>query len=184
MAEMENAGHREGLFSGELARWRDDVEAAVWDHRICERLAGLNSRAEALSEVKVYLKEAWEIMGPSFLESVAVMAKAKGLRLQGVCEFGFGGEPVRKRDGGVEGSRKEGREFVGGDRSELEDDDNENDDEEDDDDDDDACCMEDENQGKEEDLEERVGASVDLNQELPAEGEKGLFCFNPLKNNS
>nr|KYP44525.1 Telomeric repeat-binding factor 2 [Cajanus cajan] len=61
--------------SGELARWRDDVEAAVWDPRVRERLAGLNSRKEAFDEVGAYLKEAWEAMGPSFLES---MSNAKG----------------------------------------------------------------------------------------------------------
>ncbi|ESW18874.1 hypothetical protein PHAVU_006G078200 [Phaseolus vulgaris] len=66
---------RSGLVSGELARWRDDLEAALGDSRACERLADLNSRREAMNEVRAYLKEAWESMGPSFLESVAAMSK-------------------------------------------------------------------------------------------------------------
>jgi len=66
---------RSRLVSGELARWRDDVEAALGDSRACERLADLNSRREALNELRAYLKEAWESMGPSFLESVAAMSK-------------------------------------------------------------------------------------------------------------
>ncbi|KHN14577.1 hypothetical protein glysoja_045012 [Glycine soja] len=40
-----------------------------------ERLAGLNSRRDAMNEVRVYLKEAWEMMGPSFLETVAATEK-------------------------------------------------------------------------------------------------------------
>ncbi|KAG2395005.1 uncharacterized protein HKW66_Vig0076200 [Vigna angularis] len=66
---------RSGLVSGELAQWRDDVEAALGDSRACERLADFNSRREAMKEVRAYLKEAWESMGPSFLESVAAMSK-------------------------------------------------------------------------------------------------------------
>ncbi|KAL2333070.1 hypothetical protein Fmac_014283 [Flemingia macrophylla] len=65
---------RSGIASAELARWRDDVEAAVSDPRVRERLAGMNSRTEAFDEVRSFLKEAWQAMGPSFLESV----KAKG----------------------------------------------------------------------------------------------------------
>ncbi|XP_014489681.1 uncharacterized protein LOC106752502 isoform X1 [Vigna radiata var. radiata] len=66
---------RSGLVSGELVRWRDDVEAALGDSRACERLADFNSRREAMKEVRAYLKEASESMGPSFLESVAAMSK-------------------------------------------------------------------------------------------------------------
>ncbi|RDY07523.1 hypothetical protein CR513_08353, partial [Mucuna pruriens] len=71
-------GRRSELVCGELARWRDDVEAALCDPRVCQRLADLNSRRDALNEVRAYLKEAWETMGPSFLESVAALSKAKG----------------------------------------------------------------------------------------------------------
>ncbi|XP_061356953.1 uncharacterized protein LOC133301342 isoform X2 [Gastrolobium bilobum] len=173
VTEMTAEGRRSGLFSGELTRWRDDIEAALWDHGVSERLASLNSRRDALKKVKVYLNEAWEIMGPSFLDSVATLSKANGLRPEGVCEYALGDESMGKRDGGMEGSAKERRDSVGGDRSDS---DNDNDD-------DDACCMQNvavtgEVQGKEQ-LEERVGASVDTNQEvggldLPTQGNKGL----------
>nr|KYP40008.1 hypothetical protein KK1_038685 [Cajanus cajan] len=64
---------------GELARWRNDVDAAVWDPRFCERIAGLNSRKEAFDEVGAYLKEAWEELGPSFLESMSNVKGQEGL---------------------------------------------------------------------------------------------------------
>ncbi|OIW14097.1 hypothetical protein TanjilG_19476 [Lupinus angustifolius] len=146
VTRMESAGRRSGLFSEELVRWRDDLEAAVWDTRVCERLVQLNSRTEAFSEVKVYLKEAWEGIGPSFLDSVEVMTKAKG--------FGFdvGGESVMNSDGG----------------------DNDNDNGNHNNDGHGACGVENENQGNEKELEQRVGASIDLNHQLPAEKEKEI----------
>ncbi|KAK7387299.1 hypothetical protein VNO78_27999 [Psophocarpus tetragonolobus] len=67
-----------GLVSGELKRWRNDIDAAIGDSRVRERLAGLNSRRDAMIEVRAYLKEAWETMGPSFLEKVAAMLRKKG----------------------------------------------------------------------------------------------------------
>ncbi|KHN18665.1 Telomeric repeat-binding factor 1 [Glycine soja] len=52
-----------------------------------ERLAGLNSRRDAMNEVRVYLKEAWEMMGPSFLETVAATEKKND---EGACDNGSG----------------------------------------------------------------------------------------------
>ncbi|XP_019418993.1 PREDICTED: uncharacterized protein LOC109329694 isoform X5 [Lupinus angustifolius] len=153
VAKLESAGRRGGLFSEELVRWRDELEAAVWDTRVCERLVGLNSRTEALNEVNVYLKEAWEILGPSFLDSVAAMAKAKGLH------FDFGGESVGNRNGGLEVSAN-----VDGNDDDANNHDNDNDGY-----DGGACHKEDKNLDKEDDSEERVGAFVDLNHDLAAE---------------
>ncbi|KAH1226164.1 Single myb histone 4 [Glycine max] len=65
------------LVSGELARWRDVVEDAFGDSRARQRLVGLNSRRDAMKEVRVFLKEAWGAMGPSFLETVAAKEKNK-----------------------------------------------------------------------------------------------------------
>ncbi|XP_019418991.1 PREDICTED: uncharacterized protein LOC109329694 isoform X3 [Lupinus angustifolius] len=171
VAKLESAGRRGGLFSEELVRWRDELEAAVWDTRVCERLVGLNSRTEALNEVNVYLKEAWEILGPSFLDSVAAMAKAKGLH------FDFGGESVGNRNGGLEVSAN-----VDGNDDDANNHDNDNDgDASNHDNDGDAsshdndgydggaCHKEDKNLDKEDDSEERVGAFVDLNHDLAAE---------------
>ncbi|XP_019418992.1 PREDICTED: uncharacterized protein LOC109329694 isoform X4 [Lupinus angustifolius] len=162
VAKLESAGRRGGLFSEELVRWRDELEAAVWDTRVCERLVGLNSRTEALNEVNVYLKEAWEILGPSFLDSVAAMAKAKGLH------FDFGGESVGNRNGGLEVSAN-----VDGNDDDANNHDNDNDGDASSHDNDGydggACHKEDKNLDKEDDSEERVGAFVDLNHDLAAE---------------
>ncbi|KAL2955866.1 hypothetical protein AAZX31_18G052100 [Glycine max] len=80
---------RSGLVSGELVRWRDEIENALGeDSRAArERLAGLNSRRDAMNEVRVYLKEAWEMMGPSFLETVAATEKKND---EGACDNGSG----------------------------------------------------------------------------------------------
>ncbi|KAL1332407.1 hypothetical protein HN51_061221 [Arachis hypogaea] len=66
------------LFFDEIARWRDDIEAALFDTRVSDRLKELNTRNDAFTEVRFYLQEVWETMGPSFLESVAEMTKNKG----------------------------------------------------------------------------------------------------------
>ncbi|KAE9598896.1 putative transcription factor MYB-HB-like family [Lupinus albus] len=224
VTRMESAGRRSRLFSEELARWRDDLEAAVWDTRVCERLVQLNSRTEAFNEVKVYLKEAWEGMGPSFLNSVE--AKTKGFG------FDFGEESVRNRGGGLEFSGNvdgndndnhvndadvnhvndaddnhvndaddnhvndadvnhvndaDDNHVNDADDNHVNDaDDNHNnvaDDDSDSDNDNDnhnnndgrdACCVENENHGNENELEQRVGASIDFNHQLLAEKEKEI----------
>ncbi|XP_057428998.1 uncharacterized protein LOC130722323 [Lotus japonicus] len=103
VAALSEAGRASGLVSDDLERWRDDVEAALWDPRVSERIAGLNTRWVAMVEVRGYLKEAWEIMGASFLDLMATGSKGKGLCLGGVCE----NDSVRKRgDGGLECSAK------------------------------------------------------------------------------
>ena len=187
VAEMER--RRGELFSGEMARWSDEVEAALWDPRVSERLASLNSRNDAFNEVRVYLKEAWGTMGPSFLDSVAAMSKKKkekrkekkkkGLRSavvaegcpEGVCGNASGAEPVRERG--------ERRDLVGGD--------NHNDNHNNNDDDDDgggACCMEGVimnggNEGKEQ-LEERgdlVGGDNDVDVHDDDGGGVGPCCM-------
>lgn len=58
-------------------QWHDEIEDALGEDskETRERLAGLNSRRDAMNEVRVYLKEAWEMMGPSFLETVAATEK-------------------------------------------------------------------------------------------------------------
>ncbi|CAL0334750.1 unnamed protein product [Lupinus luteus] len=169
VTRMESAGRRSGLFSEELARWRDDLEAAVLDTRVCERLVQLNSRTEAFNEVKVYLNEAWEGMGPSFLDSAEAMAKAKGFG------FDFGGESVMNHDGGLEflanvdGNDNDNRNH----NSDVVDD-SDNDNDNHNNDGHGACLVENENQSNEKELEERVGASIDLNHQLPAEKAKEI----------
>ncbi|XP_027190658.1 uncharacterized protein [Cicer arietinum] len=145
---------RSGIFSDELIQWAEDIEAALWDVRVSERLVGLNTRRDAMNEVKRYLKEAWGLMGPSFLDSMASFSKAKDSRPEGVCEIASGGEMLRKRDD----LGKEKMYYVGDG-----DDKNDNDNVVDDSDDDVAEVSE--NLGDEQ-LEERVGTSVDPNQEV------------------
>ncbi|KAK7305531.1 hypothetical protein VNO77_43437 [Canavalia gladiata] len=158
---MAEEGSRSELLSGDLRRWRDDLEAALWDPKVCERLASLNSRTEALNEVRGYLKEAWEVMGPSFLDSVAALSKAKGLCPKRVCETALGGESLRKH----EGPTKEKGESVSG----VDSSDDNNDNANANDHDDDGACMEDvalQNENQEQ-LEERV-------DDLPSQRDKAV----------
>lgn len=70
-------------------QWHDEIEDALGEDskETRERLAGLNSRRDAMNEVRVYLKEAWEMMGPSFLETVAATEKKND---EGACDNGSG----------------------------------------------------------------------------------------------
>ncbi|KAK7302109.1 hypothetical protein RJT34_12989 [Clitoria ternatea] len=182
VANLAAEGRRSELISGELTRWRDDVDAALWDPRVRKRLASLNSRREALNEVGVFLQEAWELMGPTFLDSVAAMSK--GLCPERVCQFALGGEVIGKREVGLEGSRTERRDSVGGGYQSVNGNDNFNNDDDDDNsngDDaynDEACCMEDgavqdENQGRKQ-LEERVEENEEVGRsDLHTQRDKG-----------
>ncbi|KAJ9698885.1 hypothetical protein PVL29_007788 [Vitis rotundifolia] len=68
--KMENSATA-GLVSDQLRKWRDDIEAAVWDARVCEDILAKNTRNDALRLVRAYVAEAWAIMGPPFLELAA-----------------------------------------------------------------------------------------------------------------
>ncbi|CAL5386295.1 unnamed protein product [Camellia sinensis] len=60
-----------GLVSDELLGWKDEIEAAVWDASVCENVRMKKRGNAALEAVRLYVVEAWESMGPSFLELVA-----------------------------------------------------------------------------------------------------------------
>ncbi|KAK9287626.1 hypothetical protein L1049_016063 [Liquidambar formosana] len=65
------------LVSDQLKYWKDDIEAAVWDSKVCENILMMNTRNKALKAVTVYIAEAWKFMGPTFLEFVAqIMSKS------------------------------------------------------------------------------------------------------------
>ncbi|XP_015951523.1 uncharacterized protein LOC107476251 [Arachis duranensis] len=70
---------RSKLFSYELAQWMENIEAAVVDTEIYQRLAKLNTRYDAFSAVRVYLQKVWETMGPCFLDTLAEMT-FKGMK--------------------------------------------------------------------------------------------------------
>uniref|UniRef100_A0A5B6ZKH7 Uncharacterized protein n=1 Tax=Davidia involucrata TaxID=16924 RepID=A0A5B6ZKH7_DAVIN len=61
---------KSGLISDELRSWKDDIDAAVWDASISENLRMRIKGIDAVEAVRVYVAEAWERMGPSFLELV------------------------------------------------------------------------------------------------------------------
>ncbi|GAB4855878.1 hypothetical protein Ancab_024517 [Ancistrocladus abbreviatus] len=68
-----------GLVSEKLMKWREDIEAAMWDSDVCERILMKNTRNEALKAIRVYLAEALEDLGPSFLELAAqAMSNTRG----------------------------------------------------------------------------------------------------------
>lgn len=74
VGDMENLGKSE-LVTDELRRVGDELEAAVWDAKVATRLLKMNTRNEALEAVRVYLREAWDLMGHSFLESAAAVTE-------------------------------------------------------------------------------------------------------------
>ncbi|OMO57264.1 hypothetical protein CCACVL1_25869 [Corchorus capsularis] len=59
--------HSTHLIDPELAQWRTDVEAALWDSEASQRLLRLNTRRDALHHLRVYLKEARSLIKPAFL---------------------------------------------------------------------------------------------------------------------
>ncbi|XP_042508302.1 uncharacterized protein LOC122084263 [Macadamia integrifolia] len=72
-----------GLASDQLKAWRIEIEAATWDEIVCERILMKDTFGDALNLVRVYLEEAWEAMGPSFLEFAAqtVIQGEEGVRI-------------------------------------------------------------------------------------------------------
>lgn len=59
------------LFSAELKRWKNDIEASLVDSQLRERFAEMNTRRDAINKLKAYFAEAWADLGPSFLELAA-----------------------------------------------------------------------------------------------------------------
>ncbi|KAI6692317.1 hypothetical protein NL676_020027 [Syzygium grande] len=68
---MDESATGSGLLSPELRRWRLRVEAAMHDGAERENLLAMNTRGDAFRSVRAYLGEAWERMGPSFIEVAA-----------------------------------------------------------------------------------------------------------------
>ncbi|KAJ4972374.1 hypothetical protein NE237_005473 [Protea cynaroides] len=75
---MEIAGNV-GLVSEQLKDWKEEIEAATWDETVCEKISMKDTRYDALKLSRIYLDEAWEDMGPPFLElAVPLMIGAEG----------------------------------------------------------------------------------------------------------
>lgn len=77
-----------GLVSEELLGWKDRVEAAMWDSDVRFTIFRRNTRYEAVKAVRLYVKEAWRDLGPTFLEVAAEMMRKMELDEQELCGRG------------------------------------------------------------------------------------------------
>ncbi|KAJ0765376.1 putative transcription factor MYB-related family [Helianthus annuus] len=66
VCEMERCGVQ--LVHDDLVRWVHDVEAGVLDVDVCENVLKMVLDSDVVKCVGRYVNEAWETMGPSFLE--------------------------------------------------------------------------------------------------------------------
>ncbi|XP_021894043.1 uncharacterized protein LOC110811781 isoform X3 [Carica papaya] len=66
------SGKSELVCSQELSKCREEVEAATWDKEMCLHLTQRNTRNDALTSVGEYVTEAFTVMGPPYLEKVAI----------------------------------------------------------------------------------------------------------------
>ncbi|GAB2287131.1 hypothetical protein Dimus_021517 [Dionaea muscipula] len=71
VGNMEKVRNGDGLVSQQLMRWKEDIEDAGWDPRVREKISMMNTGDEALKVIRVYLAEAWDEMGPAFLQLAA-----------------------------------------------------------------------------------------------------------------
>ncbi|XVF26205.1 hypothetical protein REPUB_Repub13aG0279400 [Reevesia pubescens] len=63
---LEDSGTSQ-LLGSDLVKWRDDVEAALWDSDLSQRFLQINTLDKALQRIRVYLREARSSMKPAFL---------------------------------------------------------------------------------------------------------------------
>lgn len=100
VGRMERSAAQSRLASSDLRRCWDEVEAAIWDEDVCRKLVRINTRNDALMLLGAYLKEAWALMGPTFVawgarlrakqrpsENSAGEALGRGLGLSGLVEL-------------------------------------------------------------------------------------------------
>ncbi|GAB2277171.1 hypothetical protein Dimus_011878 [Dionaea muscipula] len=78
MGKMQKGESGGGLLSEELMRWKEEIEDAVWDSSVCERVLLRNTRNEALEAVRIYMTQVWKEMGPPFLQFAAQMIRDTG----------------------------------------------------------------------------------------------------------
>ncbi|KAJ7959926.1 Telomeric repeat-binding factor like [Quillaja saponaria] len=83
VGNMETSPEGSHLLSDELKEWKDDIEAALWDAEVGNRLPKMNAGKDALNRVRDYLVEAWKIMGPCFLELAAKLTNVTDLQSSG-----------------------------------------------------------------------------------------------------
>ncbi|GFP80529.1 hypothetical protein PHJA_000196300 [Phtheirospermum japonicum] len=93
IGRMEKMVEKGGLGSDELSRWKDEIEAAVWEDSVCDGVVKKSEKVNAIEALKAYMKEEREKMGPSFLELVAERVKSDE-DMQGVLGMGSGDRVV------------------------------------------------------------------------------------------
>ncbi|XP_024029310.1 uncharacterized protein LOC21393956 isoform X1 [Morus notabilis] len=81
--EKSAAARESRLLSSDLRRCWDEVEAAIWDEGVCRKLMRINTRKDALMLLGAYLKEAWALMGPSFVAWAARLSAKQRFREDG-----------------------------------------------------------------------------------------------------
>ncbi|CAL1368401.1 unnamed protein product [Linum trigynum] len=100
---LEKLGRTE-LLTDELKKVRDDVEAAVWDPNVFNRVLESAKGENASSLVEAYLEEAMAVNGPSFLEIAA--RRERELKAKAQCSGenreGFPCEVDDVQDSGAE----------------------------------------------------------------------------------
>lgn len=98
------------LVTDELREFKEEMEAALWDSNVCERLLERAMRNEALRLVMDYLREALDEMGPPLLELLARTEKEREEEEKDADNVGE--KASREPDGGVaDGSAKMGKDL-------------------------------------------------------------------------
>lgn len=79
--DTNGCGGSSSLLSDQLGNWKADIEAALWNTNVCQMLLGKYRKISAACLLRVYLKETWESMGPTFLELAASSSAAQAVIL-------------------------------------------------------------------------------------------------------
>ncbi|KAG7949304.1 hypothetical protein I3843_13G055000 [Carya illinoinensis] len=103
--DLERFGKSE-LVTGELRCMGDELEAAIWDDKGAKKLMKMNTRNEALEAVKVYLKEAWALLGPPLLESAATATEPSGIQRPSGNAGGVGVKSLNQINGKLAAKNK------------------------------------------------------------------------------
>ncbi|KAL8526981.1 hypothetical protein ACS0TY_016012 [Phlomoides rotata] len=83
IAKMGKNVEKGGLGSEALWEWKDEIEAALWDDVVSERILKKSEEVNGVETVNAYIREERERMGPSFIEVVAERLGSDEL-LQGI----------------------------------------------------------------------------------------------------
>ncbi|EXC00977.1 hypothetical protein L484_016043 [Morus notabilis] len=85
IGRLETYGKSE-LVSAELKKRWDEVNSVFDAEEACRKLCGMNTRNDALFSIRLYLEEAWGLVGPSFLELADGLMNKKKRVLNAECD--------------------------------------------------------------------------------------------------